>query len=107
VVAVDAGGNKVSHTAETILDTEMPTFVIDGEENGVLMVGAEETDVIVTGRVEPYSSVTANGQPARCPYDKWEVEIKMNANLDTLKVKFEFVDQAGNVAVYDVTLTRE
>ncbi len=107
VVAVDAGGNKVSHTAETILDTEMPTFVIDGENNGVLMVGADETDVIVTGRVEPYSSVTANGQPARCPYDKWEVEIKMNANLDTLKVKFEFVDQAGNVAVYDVTLTRE
>ena len=103
VVAIDAGGNKVSHTTETTLDTTLPTFIIDGE----LMVSADATEIVVTGRVEPYSAVTANGQPARCPYDKWEVPIKMNANLDTLKVKFEFVDQAGNKAVYDVTLTRE
>ncbi|MEZ4812492.1 MAG: hypothetical protein R2883_03250 [Caldisericia bacterium] len=88
-------------------DTTKPTFIIDGEKDGILMVGANVDKVTITGRVEQFSTVTANGKPAKCPYDKWEVEIDMSANLDTLKVMFEFVDQAGNKATYEVTLTRE
>jgi Glucodextranase, domain B len=107
IQAVDAGGNKVSHTTSTVLDTTKPSFIIDGEKDGILMVAKDAKNVTITGRVEPFSKVTANGKPAKCPYDMWEVVVPMSLSLDTLKVKFEFVDQADNVQVYEVTITRE
>jgi len=106
IEATDEGGNKTSHTMEIELDTTEPVFIIDGERNGEIVVDKNATEVKVTGRVEAYSTVLANGQPAECPYDKWEITIKMAANLDKLPVRFEFKDRANNTVSYDVTLVR-
>lgn len=108
VEAIDGAGNRTTATVSTMLDTEEPRFFFNGvNANGELIVDKDVVVVEISGRVEPGSKVLANGAPVDCPYDIFKTEIEFAANLTTLPVTFDFIDQAGNKASKTITIIRK
>ncbi len=89
VEAKNAAGLIARKLVTTTLDTTPPNIFID--DPGYLV---DVTEIEVTGRVEPKSKVTVNGQPATVTHDIWKAVIKVNYGKNTVTVIA--VDQAGN-----------
>jgi hypothetical protein len=107
VEALDASGNRTARTLYISVDTVPPMFVInDLNENEQLVIAKEETKLMVSGRVDPGSKVTINGQPAKVIYDLWELEVTVDANLPELQITLQFVDVAGNMTEKSIKIVR-
>jgi len=89
VEAKNAAGLSTRKLVTTTLDTTPPNIFID--DPGYLV---DVTEIEVTGRVEPKSKVTVNGQPATVTHDIWKAVIKVNYGKNTVTVIA--IDQAGN-----------
>jgi len=87
--AKNAAGMTTRKMITITLDTVPPNIFID--DPGYLV---DITELEVTGRVEPHSKVTVNGQPATVVNDLWNVMIKVAWGKNTVTVIA--VDQAGN-----------
>lgn len=108
VEAIDGAGNRTTATLSTVLDTEKPKFFINNmDSEGKIYVDKDVTEVEISGRVEPGSTVKANGAPVTCPYDIFTTKIEFAQNLNELPVTFDFVDQAGNKSTITVNIIRK
>ena len=87
--AKNAAGMTTRKMVTITLDTIPPNIFID--DPGYLV---DITEIEVTGRVEPHSKVTVNGQPATVVNDLWKVITKVNHGKNAITVVA--VDQAGN-----------
>jgi len=87
--AKNPAGLTVRKMVTITLDTVPPNIFID--DPGYLV---DETEIELTGRVEPDSKVTVNGQPATVVHDIWKVMVKVNHGKNAVTVVA--VDQAGN-----------
>lgn len=87
--AKNAAGMTTRKMITVTLDTIPPNIFID--DPGYLV---DITELEVTGRVEPHSKLTLNGQPATVVNDLWKVMVKVTWGKNT--VTAVAVDQAGN-----------
>jgi len=87
--AKNAQGMTVRKMLTVLLKTTPPNLFID--DPGYLV---DVVEVEITGRVEPESKVTVNGQPAQVTHDIWKAKVKVNPGRNTINV--EAVDKAGN-----------
>ncbi|MCK5743696.1 MAG: hypothetical protein KAH30_03090, partial [Caldisericia bacterium] len=92
VTASNTAGMSTSLTVSITRDSLAPEIILDQDDPNVTVFGP---NVVLTGKVEPYSTVTVNGQPADVVYDTWRVELN-NVTAGELKVTIEAVDPAGN-----------
>lgn len=89
VEAKNAAGLTTRKLVTITLDTTPPNIFID--DPGYLV---DVTEIEITGRVEPKSKVTVNGQPATVTHDIWKAVIKVNYGKNTVTVIA--IDQVGN-----------
>jgi hypothetical protein len=87
-------GLSTSLTLSIIRDTVAPEIIIDQKDPNfkLLLINGQ---IMLTGRVEPYSTVTVNGAKASVVYDIWTAVVSMTTTGD-VNIDVEAVDPAGN-----------
>jgi hypothetical protein len=98
ITATNTVGMTTSLTVGVTRDSIPPEVIFDQE--GVDVFGP---DVVLSGKVEPYSKVTVNGQPASVVYDTWRIELK-NVEAGDFALEIVAVDPAENEMSYDFTV---
>ncbi len=101
VTASNTAGMSTSLTVSITRDSIAPEIILDQDDPNVTVFGP---NVVLTGKVEPYSTVTVNGQPADVVYDTWRIELN-NVATGKLEVTIEAVDPAGNENSKDFEVT--
>jgi len=82
-------------------DTVKPTIIIDqSDPTGKVFASP---NLIISGRVEPFSKVKVNGVDANVVYDIWSVALN-NVNPGQLNLTIEAVDAAGNTSTETKTV---
>lgn len=93
VDAISPAGLTTTVTMSITRDTIAPEIVCDQEKP--VEVTAVNGNVILTGRVEPYSQVTVNGVKADVVFDVWMASVPVT-NSGTVKITLDVKDPAGN-----------
>jgi hypothetical protein len=75
-----------------IRDTQPPSIIVDAPRGRI----ANATTYTLTGRVEPGSTVTVNGQPATVVFDIWTAQVSLVQGENSIKI--EAKDAAQNTA---------
>ena len=90
--AKNSKGDAVKASISITLDTAPPDIFID--DPGYLV---DVSEIEVTGRTEPYSTVKVNGTPVTLTHDIFKGIIKVNLGKNTITV--ESTDLAGNNSI--------
>lgn len=83
----------------TVIRDTTPPMVMMNKPTHVI---ANATTYEVTGRVEPGSKVTVNGQPATVVFDVWAATVNLVPGSNTITIVA--VDQAGNQTTHTETI---
>ncbi len=90
--ATNAAGLKVRKLLTVTLDTTPPQIFFD--DPGKIIYSEDIDPYCFSGRVDPHSQVTVNGQKAEVVHDIWKVRIAIKPGKNTLTIVA--VDEAGN-----------
>ena len=99
VDSFNPAGLSTSTTLSIIRDTALPEVIVDGKEAYVV-----DGKVMLTGRVEPYSTVTVNGAQATVVYDIWTAIVSVTTT-GNINLAIEATDPAGNKSTKEIPFT--
>lgn len=92
VVKATSATGAVTVTYLTVIkDTKAPEIIVDMPKGRII----NATNYTLTGRVEPGSNVTVNGQPATVVFDIWTATVALTPGANVIQVSA--TDAAGNV----------
>lgn len=99
VLTVTKNQEKVTKSIDIVLDTLGPTILVDDISKQI-----DQKEVLITGRIEPGSTLIVNGIPATIVHDLFKVTIPLRLFANT--IVFEAADTLGNqnslsIAVYN------
>ncbi len=92
VEATNAADLSTIQSFSVVRDTVAPEIILDQTDpNGRVFASP---NLIITGRVEPFSKVKVNGVDANVVYDIWSIQL--NATTGPLTLNIDATDVAGN-----------